>query len=33
MLLDLTACKARKIERAPHEVIDDAIGRMAAMLD
>jgi mRNA interferase ChpB len=32
-MLDLTACKARKIERAPKEVIDDAIGRVAALLD
>lgn len=32
-MLDLTARKARKIERAPSVVIDDALGRLAAMLD
>lgn len=32
-MLDLAARKARKIERAPQEVIDDAIGRLAALLD
>lgn len=32
-MLDLAARKARKIERAPQEVIDDAIGRMTALLD
>lgn len=32
-MLDLAARKARKIERAPQEVIDDAIGRLVAMLD
>lgn len=29
---DLAARKARKIERAPQEVIDDAIGRLKALL-
>ena len=32
-MLDLVARKARKIERAPTEVIEDAIGRLMAMLD
>lgn len=32
-MLDLGARKARKIERAPTEVIDDALGRLVAMLD
>jgi len=32
-MLDLAARKARKIERAPQEVIEDAIGRLAALLD
>jgi len=32
-MLDLAARKARKIERAPQEVIDDAIGRLTALLD
>ena len=32
-MLDLAARKARKLERAPQEVIDDAIGRIAALLD
>jgi mRNA interferase ChpB len=31
-MLDLAARKARKIERAPQEVIDDAIGRLVALL-
>ena len=31
-MLDLSARRARKIERAPQEVIDDAIGRLAALL-
>jgi mRNA interferase ChpB len=31
-MLDLAARKARKIERAPQEVIDDAIARLVAML-
>lgn len=32
-MLDLAARKARKVERAPQEVIDDAIGRLAALLE
>jgi mRNA interferase ChpB len=32
-MLDLAARKARKLERAPQEVIDDALGRIAALLD
>ena len=32
-MLDLAARKARKIERAPQNVIDDAIGRLTALLD
>lgn len=32
-MLDLVARKARRIERAPQEVIDDALGRLLAMLD
>jgi mRNA interferase ChpB len=32
-MLDLEARKARRIERAPQEVIDDAIGRLEALLD
>jgi mRNA interferase ChpB len=32
-MLDLAARKARKVERAPQEVIDDALGRLAALLD
>lgn len=32
-MLDLAARKARKIEQAPQEVIDDAIGRLTALLD
>ena len=32
-MLDLSARKARKVERAPQEVIDDAIGRLVALLD
>lgn len=31
-MLDLAARKARRIERAPLEVIDDAIGRLVALL-
>ena len=31
-MLDLTARKARKIERAPNEVIEDAIARLVALL-
>jgi mRNA interferase ChpB len=32
-MLDLAARQARKIERAPQEVIEDAIGRLMAILD
>jgi len=32
-MLDLAARKARKIERAPQIVIDDALGRLTALLD
>jgi mRNA interferase ChpB len=32
-MLDLAARKARKVERAPQEVLDDALGRLAALLD
>ena len=32
-MLDLAARQARKIERAPQEVIEDAIGRLTAILD
>lgn len=32
-MLDLAARKARKIERAPQAVIDDAIARVMALLD
>ncbi len=32
-MLDLAARKARKVERAPQEVIDEALGRLVAMLD
>ena len=31
-MLDLAARKARKVERAPQEVIDDALGRLMALL-
>lgn len=31
-MLDLAARKARKVERAPQAVIDDALGRLSAML-
>lgn len=31
-MLDLAARKARKVERVPQEVIDDAIGRLTALL-
>jgi len=27
------ARKARKVERVPQEVVDDALGRLAALLD
>ena len=32
-MLDLTARKARKIERVPQPVMEDAIGRLMALLD
>lgn len=32
-MLDLAARKARKMERVPQGVIDDAIGRLMALLD
>ena len=32
-MLDLAARKARKVERAPQEVIDDALARLVALLD
>lgn len=32
-MLDLEARKAKKIERAPKAVIEDAIGRLSALLD
>ena len=32
-MLDLAARKARKIERAPQEVIDNALRRLVALLD
>ncbi|HAI58706.1 MAG TPA: toxin ChpB [Xanthomonadaceae bacterium] len=32
-MLDLKARKAKKIERAPKAVIEDAIGRLMALLD
>ena len=32
-MLDLAARKARKVERVPHEVIAEAIGRLTALLD
>jgi mRNA interferase ChpB len=32
-MLDLAARKARKIERAPQAVIDDALGRLGALID
>ena len=31
-MLDLSARKARKVERAPQEIIDDALGRLMALL-
>ena len=31
-MMDLVARRARKVERAPQVVIDDAIGRLAAIL-
>ena len=32
-MLDLAARKARKVERVPQDVIDDALGRLVALLD
>ncbi len=32
-MLDLTARKARKIERVPQVVLDDALGRLTALID
>lgn len=32
-MLDLSARKARKIERVPQAVIDDALGRLTALID
>lgn len=32
-MMDLTARKAKKVERAPQEVIDEAIGRLMALLE
>ncbi len=32
-MLDLVARKARKVERVPQEVIDDALGQLSALLD
>jgi mRNA interferase ChpB len=32
-MLDLAARKARKVERAPQTVIDDALGRLTALLE
>ena len=32
-MLDLVARKARKVERVSQEVIDDALGRLMALLD
>lgn len=32
-MLDLTARKARRIERAPDEVVADALARLTALLD
>ena len=32
-MMDLNARKAKKIERAPKEVMDDAMTRLAALLD
>ena len=32
-MLDLNARKARKVERVPHAVLDDALGRLTALLD
>ena len=32
-MLDLNARKARKVERVPQAVLDDALGRLSALLD
>ena len=32
-MLDLAARRARKVERVPQEVIDEALGRLVALLD
>lgn len=32
-MLDLAARHARRVERAPQEVIDDAMGRLSALLE
>ena len=32
-MLDLAARKARKIERVPQEVVDDALGRLTALFE
>lgn len=32
-MLDLVARKARRVERAPQTVIDEALGRLVALLD
>ena len=32
-MLDLAARKARRIERAPQAIIDEALGRLVALLD
>jgi len=32
-MMDLVARSAKKVERAPQEVIDDALGRLAALLE
>lgn len=32
-MLDLSARRARKIERVPHQVLDDALGRLAALIE
>ena len=32
-MLDLTARQARKVERAPEEVMDEALGRLSGLLD
>ncbi len=32
-MLDLAARKARKVERVPQDVIDEALGRLAALLE